>query len=65
LWVRRFEQHGEAGLVGLSRQPKRSPLQKLFQPERELILSLRSAQNLGARRIQSDLRSGAQHRDLE
>lgn len=43
LWVRRFQAHGEAGLVGLSKRPKRSPRQKLFQAERALILSLRGA----------------------
>jgi transposase len=56
LWVRRYRRDGEAGLVGLSRRPWRSPRRKLNAPERELILSLRLDRNLGARRIQSQLR---------
>jgi transposase InsO family protein len=56
LWVRRFEERGEAGLVGLSKRPTRCPRQKIFKPQRELILALRKEQNLGARRIQFELR---------
>lgn len=56
LWVRRFRRDGEPGLLGLSRRPWRSPGRKLNAPERELILSLRRDRNLGARRIQSELR---------
>ncbi|MCC6430331.1 MAG: helix-turn-helix domain-containing protein [Gemmatimonadaceae bacterium] len=56
LWARRYAQHGELGLIGLSRRPHRSPRQKLGPRERELILSCRRLQNLGARRIQIELR---------
>ena len=56
LWVRRFRKEGEAGLVERSRRPKRSPRRKLLAPERAMILSLRQVRNLGARRIQSELR---------
>jgi transposase InsO family protein len=56
LWLRRFRLEGEAGLVGRSRRPKHSPRQKVFAAQRDQILSLRRERNLGARRIQSELR---------
>jgi transposase InsO family protein len=56
LWVRRYRMDGEAGLAGLSRRPARSPRRKVFAAHREQILSLRRDRNLGARRIQSELR---------
>ncbi|MBL8539430.1 MAG: helix-turn-helix domain-containing protein, partial [Betaproteobacteria bacterium] len=56
LWTRRYRELGEVGLVGLSRRPKRSPAREIFDADRELILSLRCEPNLGARRIQAELR---------
>jgi transposase InsO family protein len=56
LWARRYHKSGEAALAGLSRRPKTSPRRKVFTAERELIVSLRGDRNLGARRIQSELR---------
>lgn len=55
-WVRRYQASGESGLVERSRRPNHSPRQKIFGAERELILSLRQDRNIGARRIQSELR---------
>lgn len=55
-WLRRYEEHGEAGLVGHSRRPKSSPKQKVFDQEEAWILELRRKRNLGARRIQQELR---------
>lgn len=55
-WWRRFQALGEAGLVSQSRRPKRSPKRKVFRKQRALILRLRTKSNLGARRIQSELR---------
>jgi transposase-like protein len=42
--------------VERSRCPNHSPRQKIFGAERELILSARQDRNIGARRIQSELR---------
>ena len=61
-WLKRFEAQGESGLVSESRRPKRSPKQKVFRKERALILRLRKDRNLGARRIQSELRM---YRDID
>lgn len=61
-WVRRHRDDGETGLVDRSRRPRRSPKQKVFDGERELILRLRRERNIGARRIQIELRL---HHDIE
>ena len=55
-WLRRYEEQGEAGLVAQSRRPKRSPKQKVFAQEEAWILALRRERNLGARRMQHELR---------
>lgn len=55
-WLRRFEEQGEAGLVSHSRRPKNSPKRKVFAQEEAWILELRQERNLGARRIQQELR---------
>lgn len=54
-WSRRYKEQGLAGLTGLSKRPKNSPAAKVGQEEEALILELRKARNLGARRIQSEL----------
>ena len=59
-WLRRYEEQGEAGLVSQSRRPKSRPKsrpkQKVFDQEEAWILELRRERNLGARRIQQELR---------
>ena len=55
-WLKRYQEFGEEGLVNLSRKPKSSPFQKLNNAYEQLILSLRKERNLGARRLQSELK---------
>lgn len=55
-WWHRYQALGKAGLYSLSRRPKTSPNQKLNNDIEELILELRRSRNLGARRIQSELK---------
>ena len=55
-WWRRYLAQGIAGLESHSRRPKRSPSTKIGTCEVALILELRSQRNLGARRIQSELK---------
>jgi transposase InsO family protein len=54
LWWRRYKEHGLDGLKAHSRKPIKSPAQKVFDKQEQLILSLRK-RRLGARRIQSEL----------
>lgn len=55
-WWRRYLAQSIAGLESHSRRPKRSPSTKTSTCEVALILELRSQRNLGARRIQSELK---------
>ena len=55
-WWRRYQECGEEGLHNLSKRPHSSPNTKVNQKEEQLILDLRGDRNLGARRIQSELR---------
>ena len=55
-WVNRYKETGEAGLVSQSRRPHNMPTKKVGPAERDLILMLRKQRNLGARRIQSELK---------
>ena len=55
-WWRRYQELGEAGLHSLSRRPKTFPCRKVTSKDEQLILDLRRSRNLGARRIQSELR---------
>ena len=55
-WWKRYQQDGESGLVNQSRRPHHSPNTKVGQQEEQLILNLRKTRNLGARRIQSELK---------
>lgn len=55
-WWRRYLAQGIAGLESHSRRPKRSPSTKTGAGEVALILELRTLRNLGARRIQSELK---------
>ena len=55
-WSRRYLEHGIKGLESQSRKPHSSPNTKITQYYEKLILELRCKRNLGARRIQSELR---------
>lgn len=55
-WWRRYVAQGIVGLESHSRRPKRSPSTKTGPNEVALILELHSLRNLGARRIQSELK---------
>ena len=55
-WWKRYCEQGIKGLESLSKKPLHSPNKKVFENDEELILSLRRSRNLGARRIQSELR---------
>ena len=55
-WLKRYQDLGLAGLKGESRAPYHSPKQKIFHNQEELILKLRKQNNLGARRIQNELK---------
>jgi len=55
-WIRRFQEAGEDGLKGHSRRPKHSPNRKVTGQHEAWILELRLQRQLGARRIQSELR---------
>jgi len=54
LWLKRYQQFGEAGLQSQSRRPHRSPAVKVTPEYEQWILDLRK-RRLGARRIQSEL----------
>ncbi len=55
-WYKRYEELGEKGLENFSSRPKTSPLQKINASNEQLILDLRKARKLGARRIQTELK---------
>lgn len=55
-WLKRYETLGEKGLLDVTSRPKTSPLQKRSQADQELIINMRKERNLGARRIQSELK---------
>ncbi len=55
-WWARYQKLGIAGLESKSRRPHNSPATKVGSYEESLILELRQTRNLGARRIQSELR---------
>lgn len=56
LGARRYSAQGEVGLHSHSRRPRNSPRQRVFAAEQAQILALRRDRNLGARRIQIELR---------
>ena len=55
-WLNRYREQGIAGLQSMSRRPKTTPNQKVFEREEQAILELRQARKLGARRITSELK---------
>ena len=56
MWWRRYKDYGDAGLARLSKRPQHSPNRKVWSSEELHILEIKRTRNLGARRIQSDLR---------
>jgi transposase InsO family protein len=54
-WYRRYQAHGEAGLIDQSRRPHSSPARKTTAELESLILDLRKRRRLGAKRISSEL----------
>jgi transposase InsO family protein len=55
-WWNRYQVQGVDGLKSHSRRPHSSPTAKINQEYESLILALRTERNLGARRIQSELK---------
>jgi transposase len=55
-WYKRYELLGEEGPHDLKCIPKNFPLQKRSDTDETLIINLRKKRNLGARRIQSELK---------
>lgn len=55
-WWKRYQVLGIDGLKSQSRRPHNSPAAKIGTEHEKLILLLRGARNLGARRIQSELK---------
>ena len=54
-WFRRYQEHGEPGLLDQSRRPHSSPARKTTKEIESYILDLRKKRNLGAKRISSEL----------
>jgi transposase InsO family protein len=55
-WFKRYQEADKEGLLNLSSKPKNSPFQKRTFEYEQIILALRKERNLGARRIQSELK---------
>lgn len=55
-WWKRYQAQGVDGLKSQSRRPHSSPSAKIGPDHENLILELRGERNLGARRIQSELK---------
>ncbi len=55
-WWRRYKLLGIEGLQNQSRRPHHSPNCKIGKKEEQLILKLRQSRNLGARRLQCELK---------
>lgn len=55
-WVQRYVADGPEGLQSYSRKPHHSPGKKVFEKQEEWILELRRTRNMGARRIQHELK---------
>lgn len=55
-WWRRYLEHGLEGLKSSNRRPHHSPNTRIGKTETGVILELRNSRNLGARRIQSELK---------
>lgn len=55
-WLQRYEEFGLTGLVSKSRRPHGTPNRKIFVQQEQQVLLLRYDNNLGARRIQNELK---------
>ena len=55
-WLVRYGEFGLDGLVSKSRKPLNVPKKKIFTEQEQKILKLRHENNLGARRIQNELK---------
>ena len=55
-WWKRYQEQGINGLSSHSRRPKHSPATKVGHHEEQLILGIRWTRNIGARRIQSEIK---------
>ena len=55
-WWKRYQDHGIDGLKSQNRRPHNSLAAKIGPDHEKLILELRGKRNLGARRIQSELK---------
>jgi transposase InsO family protein len=55
-WLRRFREQDLEGLKELNRRPNHSPAIRIFDQQENWILQLRTQRNLGARRIQNELK---------
>jgi transposase-like protein len=55
-WLRRYEEEGLEDLSSRSHRPLNSPNAKIGSAETNLIIDLRISRNLGARRVQSELK---------
>ena len=55
-WWNRFLANGVSGLEDQSRRPHNSPNKKVTNKEEQIVLLLRVKRNLGARRIQTELK---------
>ena len=55
-WWKRYQAQGIDGFKSQSRRPHSSPSAKIGPDHEKLILELRGERNLGARRIQSELK---------
>ena len=55
-WLKRYSELGVHGLISKSRRPRASPNRKVFEEQEQQILLLRPENNLGARRIQNELK---------
>lgn len=55
-WWRRYQAQGIDGLQELNKRPYNSPFSKITSECEKLILEMRGKRNLGARRIQSELK---------
>ena len=54
-WWKRYSEQGIDGLSSQSKRPLKSPNTKINAELEALILEMRSARNLGARRLQTEL----------
>jgi transposase-like protein len=54
-WWKRYQTQGKAGLQSNSRRPHFSPLAKVDERIKALVLAMRKNRKLGTKRIQSEL----------